>query len=516
MPDGARTGTDVLPVVVVGAGPTGISVAILLADQGVPVLVLDRWAEPYPQPRAVHLDDEVYRILEMFGAADDFAEISRPALGLRLLDRSHRVLTEFDRSGVAPADGHPRANMFDQPVLEQLLRDHAARRDGLCLRGGVEVTSLTDRGDHVEVAAVDRESGAALGWRAAYVLGCDGANSRVRESIGASYEDLRFEQRWLVVDVETTRELGLWEGVHQVCDAERAATYMRVGETRHRWEFRLLDSEHAGQFGTVSDLAPLLRPWVPSVPEDELQLVRVAEYTFRAKVADRWRSGRVFLLGDAAHLTPPFVGQGMGAGLRDAANLAWKLAGVLDGALPESVLETYESEREPHARALVELARMTGVVMTAGGRFGDLLRRVVAPQLPHVPGLAARLADGTTPPLRLDGTGRAKGDRLAGRLMPNVVVDGVDLDASTRGAWVLVSRDPVAPSVRASLRDHGCVVVHASAGPLAAWLESGRSRAALARPDHTVHLSHARTPTVTAEALQVLARRPPAAELLRG
>ena len=133
-----------------------------------------------------------------------------------------------------------------------------------------------------------------------------------------------------------TAELNQWEGVHQVCDPHRAATYMRIGDTRYRWEFRLLPDETADDYSTMAALYPLIRPWVEGVAPEQLELVRVAEYTFRAQVANRWHRGNMFILGDAAHLTPPFIGQGMGAGLRDATNLAWKLAGVVNGWLPES------------------------------------------------------------------------------------------------------------------------------------------------------------------------------------
>ena len=194
-------------------------------------------------------------------------------------------------------------------------------------------------------------------------------------------QDLGFEQRWLVIDIATTADLDQWDGVHQVCDPHRAATFMRIGQTRYRWEFRLLPGETAADYATIGDLLPLIDPWVTGTPSDRLELVRVAEYTFRAQLADRWREGNVFLLGDAAHLTPPFVGQGMGAGLRDAMNLSWKIAGVLSGDLPEPVLDTYQVERKPHARAMIRLAKLVGVSMTQGGRAGDLLRHLIAPRL---------------------------------------------------------------------------------------------------------------------------------------
>ena len=161
---------------------------------------------------------------------------------------------------------------------------------------------------------------------------------------------------------------------------------MRIGGARYRWEFRLLDGESAADFDTLDALGPLLRPWVGRVGADELELVRVTEYTFRAQLADRWRRGRVFLLGDAAHLTPPFVGQGMGAGMRDAMNLAWKLAAVLDGTLGSAVLDTYQQERKPHTRNVIRLALAVGHVMTSGGRTGSVIRRAILPRLRRLPG----------------------------------------------------------------------------------------------------------------------------------
>ena len=184
------------------------------------------------------------------------------------------------------------------------------------------------------------------------------------------------EQRWLVVDIATDRELGHWEGVHQVCDPVRAATYMRIGDSRHRWEFRLHDGETAGGFPTLEPALAAVA--VESVDTGDLELIRVADYTFRAQIADRWRDRRVFLLGDAAH-DATVHRPGMGAGIRDGANLAWKLAGVLDGTLPESSLDSYQLERKPHAAFMVRLALALGWAMTAGGELGHMARRQLVP-----------------------------------------------------------------------------------------------------------------------------------------
>jgi 3-(3-hydroxy-phenyl)propionate hydroxylase len=218
--------------------------------------------------------------------------------------------------------------------------------------------------------------------------------------------------------------------------------------------------------------------------------VRVAEYTFRAQVADHWRDRNVFLLGDAAHLTPPFIGQGMGAGLRDAMNLSWKIAGVLSGDLPESVLDTYEVERKPHARALIQLAKLVGLSMTQGGRAGDLLRHLIAPRLHWVPGLRDRLLDGETPRLSRSALilRPPAGRGLAGSLCPNALLaDGRRLDETTGSGFVLVSAVPLTPQQRAWLGSRGAEAVEVEAGsPLHVWLSAGRATAALVRPDLTV------------------------------
>jgi 3-(3-hydroxy-phenyl)propionate hydroxylase len=471
------------PVVVVGAGPTGVTVATLLAQYGVEVLVLDRWSSVFPQPRAVHLDDEIYRILARLGVAEEFARISRASEGLRLMDARHHVLADFRRDPAAGRHGFPAANMFDQPDLEALLRENLHRQPRVTFRGDVEVDSVEQPAEGpVRISLTDRVTGQTDTVLAAYVLGCDGANSVVRGFIGASMRDLNFEQRWLVLDINTDRDLGQWEGVHQVCDTDRAATYMRINDGRYRWEFQLKDGETSAEFEEMARLQPLIAPWTGDIPAEDLEIVRVAEYTFRAQLADQWRDRNVFLLGDAAHLTPPFIGQGMGAGLRDAANLAWKLAAVLDGRLRESVLDTYEEERRPHARHMIRLAITLGTLMTRGGRLGDVLRRVIAPRLHLLPGQGAKVLDSATPPLhRSQLVRRPRRRGLAGTLCPNAPVgDEGRFDDVVGGHFALVTTESLASP-------DGVVVLQVKPGePLHEWLIDGAVEAAVVRPDGTV------------------------------
>ena len=349
-----------MDVAIVGYGPVGQLLAILLGQRGLRVEVIERWPNAYPLPRAVHFDHEVGRILQSAGVAAALQGRTVPATTYEWRNASGATLVRFGRNAEHSLSGWPESSMFCQPELEAILDARARALPCVSVERGWEVEALRLEGDGVTIGARHAD-GRTRERRARFAVGCDGANSFVRGAIGSGWHDLGFHFDWLVVDV--LPDDPSWSGPinWQLCDPARPTTLVSGGPGRRRWEFMRLPHETLDELNGEAVAWRLLEPW--GVRPSNARLERHAVYTFRARWADRWRNGRVLLAGDAAHQMPPFAGQGMCAGFRDAANLAWKLDLVLRGLASEALLDSYASERAPHVATMIELSVALGRII---------------------------------------------------------------------------------------------------------------------------------------------------------
>jgi 3-(3-hydroxy-phenyl)propionate hydroxylase len=352
---------------IVGFGPVGATLANLLARAGLRLAVVEAARDIYPKPRAITLDHEVMRIFQACGLADRIAPFTTPHPGTDYLGVDGKIIKKFDPLPPPYPLGWPPTGTFLQPDVERLLRTGIAESALADVFLGEAVVALEPSR---ETAALTLESGRVL--RARYVLGCDGANSFVRRQLRIALEDLAFDEWWMVVDVRLARPVALPMKCIQYCRPSRPATFVIGPGNLRRWEIKMLPGETPEEFGRLENVKRLLAAFVDP---DSIDIWRSAVYRFHALLAERWSEGRVYLLGDACHQTPPFLGQGMCAGIRDAGNLAWKLAAVLRDGASERLLHSYEQERKPHVRALVatakEFGRIIGELNPAAARQRD-------------------------------------------------------------------------------------------------------------------------------------------------
>jgi 2-polyprenyl-6-methoxyphenol hydroxylase-like FAD-dependent oxidoreductase len=485
---------EIVDVALVGYGPVGQLLAILLGQRGWKVRVFERWPAPYPLPRAVHLDHEVARILQGAGVIEALLPRTEAASIYEWRNADGDVLIRIGRDAERSLSGWPESLMFCQPELERILDQRVRSLPSVQVEWGSDVVGVRDAGDDVELD-VRRGHDDTRSFRARFAVGCDGARSFVRGVVDPAWQDLGFAFDWLVVDL-VPRESRSWDPMNwQLCDPARPTTVVSGGPGRRRWEFMRLPHETLDELNSEAAAWRLLEPW--EIRPDNAQLERHAVYTFRGAWADAWRKGRILLAGDAAHLTPPFVGQGLCSGMRDAANLAWKLDLVLAGRAAEPLLDTYTSERLPHVRALIEFAVSLGRVICVPdpAEAAERDRRMIAEQRERKEAVAADL-----PVL---GPGCFAPSPAAGQLF---VQDRVRRDGATglfddvvgRGfALVSPHADParvLGPELAGFFDSIGGLAAHVApdgpvadlAGSYARWFGEKGVAVALVRPDYAV------------------------------
>lgn len=466
-------------ILVVGGGPAGIALALIAAQHGARVIVCEKEADVYPLPRAAHIDHEVMRIYQSVGAAEPIAATCRTSGTYDFLTATGEVLLRFEGADRIGAGGWPAGNMIHQPSVERALRARLDSQPLAELRSNW--TYLGHEGSADGVIARFATPDGERSISAQYLVGADGTRSPVRAAAGIDMDDLAFDEPWLVIDALVHDAERLPKVNLQVCDPARPTTCVLMGEGRHRWEFMLLPGETAEEVSDDAFIAKLLEPWNV---EGAVTLERKAVYRFNARVAKEWRRGRVLLAGDAAHQTPPFAGQGMCAGARDAANVGWKLAAVVTGRASGAILDTYQVEREPHVRATIQMAIMMGrtVCITDPAAAAERDRQMLAARA------AGQSPDGALayPPIS-EGMVLA-GTPGAGSYFPQPIgaAGGARLDDVLGPSVWLISRGaavPVAGLDAASLDDPQLA---AFSGGIAAWLDAHGAEAVLVRADRYV------------------------------
>ncbi|AOZ05396.1 bifunctional 3-(3-hydroxy-phenyl)propionate/3-hydroxycinnamic acid hydroxylase [Cupriavidus malaysiensis] len=487
-------------VAIVGYGPTAQLLALMLGRAGRSVAVVERWPDLYPLPRAVHYDHEIARLFQASGVIDDIKRIAEASDRYQWCNANHEVLMDFRWEGQGPS-GWPVASTFAQPELEAVLDRHVKRLPNVTVRQGWSATALREEAERVEL---DIEAGGLVDgrWvgsgetgriRARYLVGADGANSMVRNALGIEFEDLGFAFDWLVVDVKPLQQREWMPRSWQLCDPARPTTIVSGGPGRRRWEFMLLPGETPEQMNQDTVAWELLARW--DITPDNALLERHAVYTFRGRWAKSWRKGRALLAGDAAHLMPPFAGQGMCSGLRDAGALAWRLNAILDGKAGDTLLDSYGPERLHHVRELIDFSIALGKVIcitdpeAAAARDREMLAAQATPgfrppEAPQ-PRLGAGLYDPHAPgsgwlaPQGMVESGGRRG------LFDDVFGNGFALIASNREVL-----DKLSPANRAGLDKQQAIIAHFGPGGFADlqgvyadYFDRHGVEAVLARPD---------------------------------
>ena len=346
-------------VAIVGAGPVGLLLAILLGHAGKSVTIVEKWPEIYDRPRAVTMDAEVARILATLGIdvdTDPAFENHKELYYWKNADLKDLQIVDWE--SLAPSGWHV-TYWFNQPEFEGRLMDIARDIPSVTLLRGWTATQLTQEDTSAKLVIENGTSSQEI--NAQFVVGADGANSFVRDALGLNVIDEGYFFDWLILDMIPDADYKASPAQWQLCDPRRPTTIVPGGPGRRRWEFMVLPSEDKDEIAKEASAWRLLEPW--GLTPNNAKLERSAVYRFQARYTEQWRKGRCMIAGDAAHLMPPFAGEGMCAGLRDAVALSWRLLGILDGTLKIDVLDSYETERIEHAKHYIQFSRDLGDII---------------------------------------------------------------------------------------------------------------------------------------------------------
>ena len=495
---GAALDEPTYDVAIVGFGPTGAIAAGLLGKKGIRTFVCDKLHDVYDKPRAIALDHEISRVFQQMGVGKKIKEFLEPFTDSVYYGVDGQVIKRMSTVAAPYPLAHTPSVVFTQPPVEKILREYAASHPAVTVKLGLTLTDLTQDRDHATLT-LQNEAGQQSHIKAKYVLGCDGASSAVRSLVGIELQDLGFDEPWLVVDVRVNAKglAKLPTTSVQYCNPVRPSTYV-IGPGNHRrWEISINEGEDPKEVATPEGTWKLLAPWL--TPNDG-ELWRQASYRFHALVAKTWRQGRVFVAGDAAHQQPPFLGQGMCQGVRDAVNICWRLEAVLkDGAAP-TLLDSYGVERKAHVTELTTRIKNIGKIITerdvlkARERDAQLLQACAGvvqptPRQDVQPALTAGLLGSVEH--------SARGTLFPQPLLIQASGEKVRMDDVYPPGWKIVLSAQADDAFFQAAQHHhlkhltvlklGTADLTEAEGVLAKWFEVHAVVAAIVRPDHYVY-----------------------------
>lgn len=361
-------------VIIVGGGPTGITAGLILGRYGVKTVIFDKLKDIFPHPRAAVFDDDIARVYQTASVAEDVLKVTAPSKGYQFLDQENNVMFSFKRTADRTLHGYPTSLVIRQPEVEEQLRKGLSKFESVSFYPNHEVIALEQTDTHVIVTVKDNDTKEEKKYEAKYLLAADGANSIIREIVGIERDDFGFQHPWFILDVKAPNGLNVTNINQQFCHPKRPCTFLYLGNNWYRFEIALLEGESQSTYKTDEQIKELLSNWIDT---SDIEIDRRIVYVFRSRIAKARKSGRVFLIGDAAHQMPPFLGQGLSSGARDAANIAWKIAHVLQHNVKEDILDTYESERLPHVKKIIQQAVQLGeIIQTDNQEIADFRDRL--------------------------------------------------------------------------------------------------------------------------------------------
>lgn len=489
-------------VAVIGYGPTGATAANLLGQLGLNVVVIERDPDVYHRARAISIDEEVMRVWQSVGLAERLQEDMLPGRPIAFVDS--RGLPFIELTIASKGSGHPAQQFIYQPAVDRVLRDGVARCPNVDVLLEHECLRVLNHTGDVELMLADLRDDTFTRLRASFVIAADGGSSPTRGQLGIGYQGRTYGERWIVIDTKVLKTWDAHDRLRFHCTPERPTVDCPTPLMHHRWEFPIRADEDEQKMSSHEEIWKVLN--AQGITEENVEILRAVVYSHHVRFADRWRVGRVFLAGDAAHAMPPWLGQGMSAGVRDVANLCWKIGAVLRGHAPEGLLDSYQAERMPHVKEVTRRAVLMGRLITERHQpIATARNRVLrgVARLPHalsalqkywwIPDAryrtgflgAAHPAVGwqLPQPWVIDGKGAtARLDDIVGNQWAVLYTDSMPSGAD---AWTELGlpafriEGPHAAARDGTIRDSG--------GTLVSWLEDRAAAAVVLRPDGFVY-----------------------------